>query len=113
MEVKAVSWRSLSEKPISIDAIRRLHLPESHYRVSQYSCDVGVRFLATGKAGRLYVVSGHCVQSSVDWRAELGSGMFVDFPAGHYTFEVIGDEPASIVNVWEIPEPYRVKRRQE
>lgn len=109
MQVEVAPWESLSSEPISLEVIRDLYLPASHYRVSRNGYDAGVTFSGTGKAGRVYVLSGRCSKSVGGWKAELGPGSFVDFPGGHYVFSVVGDEPVRIVDVWQIPEAYRRK----
>jgi hypothetical protein len=107
MQPEVEHWESLTTDPMSLEAIRSLYKPASHYRVSRNGYDGGVSFPGTGRAGRLYVLSGRCSKSVGDWKAELGPGTFVDFPAGDYVFSVIGSEPVKLVNVWEIPERYR------
>jgi len=102
-------WKALSSEPISLEAIRSLYQPASHFRVSRNGYDAGMTFAGTGKAGRLYVISGHCSKSVGSWKAVLGPGTFVDFPAGDYEFSVVGDEPVKLAYVWEIPEQYRRK----
>ena len=109
MKLVIAQWESLSSEPMSLEAIRNLHQPASHYRVSRNGYDAGVSFPGTGKAGRLYVISGRCSKSVGACEAELGPGTFVDFPGGDYVFSVVGDEPVKLVNVWEIPERYRQK----
>lgn len=109
MQLEVAQWESLSSESMSLDAIRKQYEPAARYRVSRNGYDAGVSFPGTGRAGRLYVLSGSCSKSVGDWKAELGPGTFVDFPGGDYLFSVIGDEPVTLVNVWEIPEPYRQK----
>lgn len=103
MQLEVAQWESLSSEPMSLEAIRRLYEPANHYRVSRNSYDARVSFPATGRAGRLYVLSGRCSKSVGGWKAELGPGTFIDFPGGDFVFSVIGDEPVKLVNVWEIP----------
>lgn len=107
MPSEVTAWSTLSSEPISVEEVRRLYVPASSYRVSRNGYDAGVSFPGTGKAGRIYVLSGRCTKVVGDWRAELGPGTFVDFPTGDYVFAVVGDEPVRMVNVWEIPEQYR------
>lgn len=109
MQAEVTPWSALSNEPISLEEVRRLHMPAANFKVSRNGYDAGVTFPGTGRAGRIYVLSGRCVKTFGDWRAELGPGTFVDFPAGDYTFAVLGDEPVRFVNVWEIPEQYRQK----
>lgn len=107
MSVEVGEWSTLSADAISVEAIRSLYQPASHFRVSRNGFDAGVSFPGTRRAGRTYVLSGRCVEATASWRAELGPGQFVDFPAGAYTFTVLGSEPVRFVSVWEIPEQYR------
>ncbi|WP_457334863.1 hypothetical protein [Rhizobacter sp. P5_C2] len=109
MRLEVSPWESLSSEPMTLEAIRKRYEPASHYRVSRNAYDAGISFAGTGRAGRLYVLSGRCSKSVGNWKAELGPATFVDCPGGDFLFSVIGDGPVTLVNVWEIPEPYRQK----
>jgi hypothetical protein len=37
------------------------------------------------------------------WQAKVEAGMFADYPAGDYDFEVCGADEAQVVNVWLLP----------
>jgi hypothetical protein len=103
-------WSEISDKPITLDAIREMYVPSTHYHVSQNRYQPGVRFPGSiGLAGRIYVLSGACSLTVGDWRSEIYAGMFVDFPRGKSEFEVLGDAEVQLVNVWLIPERYRTK----
>src|SRR5262245_59449350 len=102
-------WIELSSQPMSVEAIRKLHVPAAHFRVSPNRYAVGAVFPGTGMAGRIYVLLGRCSKAVGDWRAELTAGTYADFPAGSYEFKVLGTQDVEVVNVWEIPEGYRVR----
>lgn len=111
---EASPWTLVSQESMSIEAIRRLHLPANHFHVSRNKYEEGVTFSGTRRAGRMYVLSGRCLQYAglylqavQAWNAELGPGSFIDFPAGDFTFRVLGDAPVTLVCVWEIPARYR------
>lgn len=110
MPSEVTPWSTLSHAPISVAEIQRLYVPQANYRVSRNGYDAGVSFAGTSRAGRIYVLSGRCAKVVGAWRAELGAGTFVDFPAGDFTFTVVGEEPVRLVNVWEISERYRQKQ---
>lgn len=102
-------WSELSLEPLSLEAIRELHAPPSHYRISPNKYEAGVSFPGTSRAGRLYVLSGACSKQVGEWEVSLQAGMFADFPAGDFEFKVLGEQHVSMVNVWPIPEQYRAK----
>lgn len=103
-------WSTLLSEPISVEEVRRLHVPAVNFRVSPNRYDAGVAFPGTTRAGRVYVISGRCTKTCGEWSAELEPGTFVNFPAGDFAFTVVGNEPVRLVNVWEIPERYRRKQ---
>jgi hypothetical protein len=105
--IGARDWFELSPEPPSLEAVRSLYAPLSHYRISPMRYAAGVSFPGASRAGRLYVLSGACSMSVGEWRASLKAGTFADFPAGQFKFEVLGDQEVSLVNVWLIPELYR------
>jgi hypothetical protein len=102
-------WSELSPEPLSLEAVRELHAPPSHYRISPRRYEAGVSFPGSSRAGRLYVLSGACTKQVGEWRVSLRADMFADFPAGNYDFKVLGDQQVSLVYVWLIPEQYRAK----
>ena len=102
-------WSEISQTPLTLEAIRELHVPLSHYRISPNRYEAGVAFLGTGRAGRLYVLSGACSKRVSLWQVALRAGMFVDFPTGDFEFEVQGEQHVQLVNVWLLPEQYRAK----
>lgn len=95
-------WAEISREPISIDVIRELHTPASQHRISTNRYEAGVTFRGTHRAGRLYVLSGSCSLRTGEWQAEILASTLVDFPAGDFEFEVLGDEPVQLVKVWFI-----------
>jgi hypothetical protein len=100
-------WSELSPESLSLEAIKKLHAPPSHYRISPRRYEAGTTFPGTSRAGRLYVLAGACTMQVGEWRASLLAGMFADFPAGHFEFKVLGNLAVSLVDVWLIPEQYR------
>jgi hypothetical protein len=109
MTTHARHWSEISPAPLSLEAIRELHVPPSHYRISPNRYEAGVAFPGTTRAGRLYVLSGACSKMVGKWEVALRAGMFADFPAGNFEFKVLGEQQVQLVNVWLIPEQYRAK----
>jgi hypothetical protein len=109
MTPNAHQWSEISKAPLTFEAIRELHVPPSHYRVSLNRYEAGLTIPGTSRAGRLYILSGACSEKVGQWEVELQAGMFADFPAGNYEFKVVGEQQIQLVNVWLIPEQYRVK----
>jgi hypothetical protein len=95
-----MDWKSISSEPLTLESIRNLHAPASHYRISPNSYRPGTAFAGTSMAGRIYVLAGACVKVMGGQRIELRQGMYADFPAGDYAFEVIGPREVNLVNVW-------------
>ena len=102
-------WSEISPDPLTVEAIRERHTPQSHYRISPNRYASGTFFIGSSRAGRIYVLSGSCSKNVGAWSVTLGPGAFADFPAGDFTFQVLGDQEVQLVNVWSIPEPYRAK----
>lgn len=110
MTSDARHWSEISQTPLTFEAIRELHDPPSLYRISPNRYEAGAAFHGTGKAGRLYVLSGACSKKIGLWQVTLRAGMFADFPAGDFEFEVQSEQQVHLVNVWQIPEQCRAKK---
>jgi hypothetical protein len=107
MNLPVRSWSELSCESISLEAIRKLHTPPSHFRISRYQYTAGTALPGIAHAGRCYVLSGRCSFTVGDWQAEIVSAAYADLPSGSHELLVPGDDPVELVWVWEIPEPYR------
>lgn len=108
MEVAvARHWGEISSQPISLEAIRGMYMPASHFRVSRNRYAKGVAFCGSAKAGRIYVLSGQCALTVGAWHAGLAPERFSDFPAGSFEFQVTGESEVHLVKVWAIPERFR------
>ena len=103
------NWGVLSPEPVSLEMIRSLHVPSSHFRVSPSRYAAGTAFHGIGMAGRIYVLSGRCSLTVGHWQAELSQATYADFPAGPFQFQAHDDQAVELVNVWELPEPFRGK----
>lgn len=109
MQPIAQHWKDISREPLTIEAIRELHTPASHYRISPNNYTPGTQFPGTSKAGRIYVLSGSCYRAVGAWQVALEAGSFADFPAGDFEFKVLGKQPVKLVHVWPIKEYCRAK----
>lgn len=103
MTQSAQRWSDIYSTPLTLEAIRALHLPSSHYRISPKNYEAPAVVPGASIAGRLYVLSGACVRTVGAWSVSLEAGMFVDFPEGDYQVEVRGEQQAQLVYVWAIP----------
>jgi hypothetical protein len=106
MKIIKNSWSDISKEPISNDAIRALHLPTETYtyRFSPHEYKSGVRFLETvGMPHLVYVLSGNCKFEYDDQHFPLKTAELAEKGKGKYWFDVVGDEPVKIVNVFQIP----------
>lgn len=101
MSNPARSWGEVSTKPLTLEAIRHLYADSSKFRVSRNAYGAGIRFSGSHRAGRVYVISGAFRLQQCGLATELSAGMFCDFPAGAFEFQVTGDEPVELVNVWK------------
>ena len=104
MHVTARSWAEISPLDLTLDAIRAMHSPASHYAIRPNRYDAGVAVSGRSMAGRLYVLEGSCSRTVGPWTAMLRKGMFVDYSAGAYEFKVLGMSEVRLVNVWLLPE---------
>ena len=89
--------------PPRVEAIRALHRPAGHYRISPASYPAGTEFGGGARAGRMYVLAGICELTVGQSIWELQAGDIVDFPEGAYRFRVLGSGPVELVSVWELP----------
>lgn len=109
MHLHVRRWSELSQESISLEAIRKLHAPPSHFRVSPYRYPAGTAFPGSARAGRIYVLSGQCSFIVGDWRAELAPATYADSPSGGFEFQVLGDDAVELVRAWELPELFHAK----
>lgn len=103
MTENAQRWSDIYSTPLTLEAIRALHVPSSQYRISPKSYEAHIVVPGVSMAGRLYVLSGACVKTVGAWNASLEAGMFADFPKGDYQIEVGGEQRVRLVYVWPIP----------
>ena len=109
MSINARHWSEVSNAVLTLEAIRELHVPASHYRISPNRYNAGVASVARSRAGRIYVLSGAYSMKFGPRTVELEAGMFADFPEGEHEFKVLGEQPVQFVEVWLLPEQYRRK----
>lgn len=103
MTENAQRWSDVYSTPLTLDAIRELHVPSSHYRISSKNYEAHIVVPGVSIAGRLYVLSGACIKRVGAWNVSLAVGMFADFPKGDYQIEVCGEEGVQLVYAWPIP----------
>lgn len=108
--MKPSRWDEATSGPISVEAIRMLHQPESNYRVSWNKYPPSTEFPGESFLSKtLYVLRGSCSVGFGDWSCRVGAGEFIELPGGKYRFSVRSDEEVEIVSVWELPAPLRRK----
>jgi len=88
---KASRWDEASLGPMTLESIRRLFRPESHYRVSRNTYPAGVSFNGWSAARRLYVITGACTISVTETSWELFTGDVIDLPESDFRFTVARD----------------------
>lgn len=103
MTENAQRWSDVYTIPLTLEAIRALHMPPSQYRISPKNYEAHIVVPGVSIAGRLYVLSGACVKTVGAWSVSLGAGMFADFPEGDYQIEVCAEQGVQLVYVWPIP----------
>ena len=97
-------WDEATYGPMSLESIRRLFQPESHYRVSWNTFPAGTAFNGWSRAGRRYIIDGGCTIRTAGHSWDLSAGEFLDLPEGDYLFSVTGESSVELVSVWELPE---------
>ena len=96
-----------TDTDVTLDAVRALHTPSGHYRISPGSYPAGTTFPGTTRAGRVYVLSGACSYTFDGSTVELSSASYFDHPEGRYHFSVADDADVSLVHVWLLPPDFR------
>ena len=89
--------------PPSLEAVRQLHQPATHFRVSLFRCQAGETFAGSMRAGRIYVIAGSCSFTHDQTTLGLQAGDIADLPIGDYTFCALGSGPVEYVMAWELP----------
>jgi hypothetical protein len=103
MKMVKISWSTLSEQPISEEAIRALHQPQKRYKFYVNKIEPG-KSLPT-KAGHdfvLYVLTGSCKISVDGIEMILSSSESISLEKGAYLFEALGDEQLKIMKVFSL-----------
>jgi hypothetical protein len=93
---------------LSESLLRLRYLPAWHHRISVHEYQPGVTFNGTARAGELFVLAGQC---RVRWAHHQPCSLerldFIVFPAGDFTFEVLGYVPCKVAKVWVLPPEFR------
>ena len=107
MVTPADRWDHARWGPPALEAVRALHQPAHHFRVSPKRYPAGAEFGGVARAGRWYVLAGACIITvgPSSWR--LAAGDIADLPAGEYRLCVPGSGPVELVAVWELPPGFR------
>lgn len=103
--IRTERWNERLLGPLSVGAIKRLHVPVEHYRFNSFRCAARTSTQSAGMAARCYVLEGSCTVC-FDEDVLLRSGDVADIPAGQYSLSV-GDTDLWIVRVFELPEDCR------
>lgn len=107
MDVETSKWNESENGSLSLENIRLLYHPESHYRISLNKYPPATEFSGWSRKYRLFVLSGDC-RISIDGNSlNLSSGDFADLPEGDYTFSVLNNSSVELVSVWEIPKEFQ------
>ena len=99
-------WDEATCGLMSLESIRRLFQPESHYRVSWNRYPAGATFNGWWSAGRLYIIAGGCTMTTPEQSWDISAGEFLDVPEGDYLFSVTGESSVELVSVWKLPESF-------
>ena len=110
--MKADTWNAALHGPLSESAIRELHRPADSHRVSSSLYEAGTQFRGAMRAGRVYVLAGHCAYSFQNSSVRLAAGEFCDLPQGGYEFQVLGNAACSVIRVWDLSGLSRVADRK-
>lgn len=108
-------WNERDDGDLTEAAVRLRYLPVWHYRIAihEYKRGPGGKFGATARAGDMFILAGEC---RVHWAHHASCSLerldFVSFPAGNYTFEVLGSAPCRVAQVWLLPPDFRVPPKE-
>ncbi len=104
--MEAKTWDTDRLGPLTEEAVRAKHVPAGRFRVSGKTYPARTAFSGGMRAATCYVLSGACRYAFGDESIEIRRGQVGDLPEGRYQFEVVGDEPARVVVVWELPKEF-------
>jgi hypothetical protein len=89
---------------MSLAAVRERLGSGSNLRVAENSRLPGMRFSGTTHRGTVYVLAGACQFRFAAGTANLCAGSILEHEAGHYDFEVVGDEVCELAHAWDLEE---------
>lgn len=105
MTISKHDWPRGAE--LTIDAVRALHQPAEHYRISLNSYPAGTAFPGTARAGRCYILSGACTFRYGDSSVQFVAPCYFDYPEGGFHFSVDSSIDVSLIDVWLLPPEFR------
>ncbi len=107
MDVETSKWNEAENGSLSLENIRLLYEPQSHYRISLNKYPANTEFGGWSRKHRLFVLSGDC-RISIDGNSlSLSGGDFADLLEGDYTFSVLNNNSVELVSVWEISKDFQ------
>lgn len=109
MNFETGKWNEHLTGRMSLENIRKLYQPESHYSIGWNEYPAGSEFGGWSRKRKLYIISGSCKVTVNEHSMGVCEGEFLDLPEGDYHLSVSTDSNIEIVSVWEIPEQYRLK----
>ncbi len=108
MRLKKQNWSFVSVKPISLEVVRALYIPEHEYRLfpNTYQSKTAL----VGKLSvrtTIYVLAGVCLYTIGGNELILKPSEFAEIGPGDFTFNVLGQEDVRLVRVVRIPPPFQ------
>jgi hypothetical protein len=101
-------WDETILGKMSLENIRKLYQPESHYRLTWNKYPSETKFVGWDPKRRLFVIYGSCSITVNEYSINLCAGEFADISEGFYRGKVSLHSQVEIVSVWEIPKQYRI-----
>jgi len=90
---------------MTIETIREMFTPISHFRVSKDEFPAGVEFAEASREGACYVLRGQMTycHEETNFEISISAGQFANLPSGSYWVSIGKKEAVSIVRVWQLP----------
>jgi hypothetical protein len=105
MDIPKVQRWDFGKGLMTLDKIREMFTPASHFRVSSSEYPSGAEFSEASREGACYVLQGKITYrlEKFNFEIPLSTGEFANLPSGSYWVTVGKHEAVSLVRVWELP----------
>lgn len=108
VKINKKSWNDVSNDDMSIEAIKKLHLPTENYRFSKNGYERGAHFIGTKSIPYvIYVLEGSIIYTIDGIAFQLNGGEVGELDRCDYVCDVPSAKDVKFISVFHLPEKLR------